>query len=65
MVVREPPAAQISADALLAASLAKACTAFVFRTECEPMKAILAGWVQGIGEVSVAHGWRWGVGLRA
>jgi hypothetical protein len=29
--------------------LAKACTAFVLRTECDPMKAILAGCVQVIG----------------
>jgi hypothetical protein len=29
--------------------LAKACTAFDLRTECEPMKAILAGEVQDIG----------------
>jgi hypothetical protein len=28
---------------------AKACTAFDLRTECEPMKAILALRVQGIG----------------
>src|SRR6185503_161023 len=33
--------------------LAKACTAFVLRTECEPMKAILASLVHGIGAVIV------------
>src|SRR3970282_1297462 len=44
--------------------LAKACPAFALRPECEPMKAILAGWVQGIvagsvslQEPSIGRGW--------